>query len=157
MGGGWRVTTQALAGERKAVGDRTHEITDRAIAMLAELATRSGRFDDPQVRQDFARIYSRLRIARFQQHRIQQIPDDRLSGAERAIDKLLVSTNLRLLGELAAEILGPRFVVNTGEWGTFNWNKWLMGALGYRIAGGTEEILKTMLAERVLMLPKEPK
>ncbi|CAJ1586025.1 acyl-CoA dehydrogenase family protein [[Mycobacterium] wendilense] len=157
VGGGWRVTTQALAGERKAVGDRTHEITDRAIAMLAELATRSGRFDDPQVRQDFARIYSRLRIARFQQHRIQQIPDDRLSGAERAIDKLLVSTNLRLLGELAAEILGPRFVVNTGEWGTFNWNKWLMGALGYRIAGGTEEILKTMLAERVLMLPKEPK
>lgn len=157
VGGGWRVTTQALAGERKAVGDRTHEITDRAIAMLDELATRSGRFDDPHVRQDFARIYSRLRIARFQQQRIQQIPDEQLNGAERAIDKLLVSTNLRLLGELAAEILGPQFVVNTGEWGTFNWNKWLMGALGYRIAGGTEEILKTMLAERVLMLPKEPK
>jgi hypothetical protein len=30
-----------------------------------------------------------------------------------------------------------------------------MGAFGYRIAGGTEEILKTMLAERGLMLPRE--
>lgn len=156
-GGGWKVATTALAGERKAVGDRTHEITDRAIGMLRELAVRGGRFDDPLVRQDWARIYSRLRIARFQQQRIHAVPDSQLSGAERGIDKLLVSANLRMLGEVASEILGPRFVADTGEWGTFNWNKWMMGALGYRIAGGTEEILKSMLAERVLMLPKEPK
>ncbi|MGW5147439.1 acyl-CoA dehydrogenase family protein [Rhodococcus koreensis] len=156
-GGGWAVATRALAGERKAVGDRTHEITDRAIDMLRELAVRHERFDDPLLRQDWARVYSRLRIARFQQQRIQATPESQLSGAERGIDKLLVSSNLRMLGEMAAEILGPAFVANTGEWATFNWNKWMMGALGYRIAGGTEEILKTMLADRVLMLPKEPK
>jgi alkylation response protein AidB-like acyl-CoA dehydrogenase len=155
VGGGWRVATGALAGERKAVGDRTHEVTERAITMLTELAQRKGRSSDPLVRQQLALVYSRLRIARFQQQRIQAMPDSELTGAERAIDKLLVSSNLRLLGELAATILGQELVVDTGAWATFGWTKWIMGAFGYRIAGGTEEILKTMLAERGLQLPKE--
>jgi alkylation response protein AidB-like acyl-CoA dehydrogenase len=156
-GAGWTVATRALAGERKAVGDRSHELTDRAIALLRELAIRTGAIDDPLVRAEWARVYANLRIARFQQQRIQGLPDSALSGAERGIDKLLVSTNLRDLGALAGQILGPDFVSDTGAWGTYGWNKWMMGALGYRIAGGTEEILKSMLAERVLMLPREPK
>jgi alkylation response protein AidB-like acyl-CoA dehydrogenase len=155
VGGGWTVATRALSGERKAVGDRTHEVTERAIGLLRELGQRNGRITDPQVRQQFSRVYSRLRIARFQQQRIQKMPESELSGAERAIDKLLVSSNLRALGDLAGAILEQELVVDSGQWGTFGWNKWVMGAFGYRIAGGTEEILKTMLAERVLMLPRE--
>jgi acyl-CoA dehydrogenase len=155
VGGGWSVATRALAGERKAVGDRTHEVTDRAIGLLRELARRTGRDGDPIVRQESARVYSRLRIARFQQQRVQAIPESELTGVERAVDKLLVSSNLRALGDLAATILEQDLVVNTGQWGTFGWTKWIMGAFGYRIAGGTEEILKTMLAERGLMLPRE--
>lgn len=155
VGGGWSVATRALSGERKAVGDRTHEVTDRAIGLLRELAERTGRIADPQVRQQWSSVYTRLRIARFQQQRVQAIPESELSGAERAIDKLLVSSNLRALGDLAASILEQELVVDSGQWGTFAWNRWIMGAFGYRIAGGTEEILKTMLAERVLMLPKE--
>lgn len=156
-GAGWAVATRALAGERKAVGDRTHELTDRAIALLRELAIRTGAIDDPHVRDEWARVYANLRIARFQQLRVQALPEGARSGAERGIDKLLVSTNLRDIGALAAQILGPEFVADTGSWGTYGWNKWMMGALGYRIAGGTEEILKSMLAERVLLLPREPK
>jgi alkylation response protein AidB-like acyl-CoA dehydrogenase len=155
VGGGWTVATRALAGERKAVGDRTHEITDRAIGLLRELARRTGRDGDPIVRQEWARVYARLRIARFQQQRVQAIPESELIGVERAIDKLLVSSNLRALGDLAATILEQDLVVDTGQWATFGWTKWIMGAFGYRIAGGTEEILKTMLAERGLMLPRE--
>lgn len=157
LGEGWRVATGALAGERKAVGDRSHEMTARALTLLRTRAQRTGQWDDPLVRQEFARLYSRLRIARFQQQRMQALPDSSLTGAERAVDKLLLTTNLRLIGEFAAELLGPAFVADTGEWGSFGWNRWMMGALGYRIAGGTEEILKTMLAERVLALPREPK
>jgi alkylation response protein AidB-like acyl-CoA dehydrogenase len=156
-GAGWRVATGALAGERRAVGDRSHELTSRALALLRTLAEREGRLDDPLARDDWARLYSRLRIARFQQQRMQALPDSALGGAERAVDKLLLTTNLRLIGELAAELLGPAFVADTGAWGSFGWNRWMMGALGYRIAGGTEEILKTMLAERVLALPREPR
>lgn len=157
LGAGWTVAVGALAGERKAVGDRTHEVTDHALGLLRELAQRRHAFADPQVRQQFSRVYSTLRIAREHQQRVQSLPESELSGAERAIDKLLVSANLRALGELAATILGQELVVDTGQWGTFAWNKWIMGAFGYRIAGGTEEILKTMLAERVLKLPKEPR
>jgi len=157
VGGGWAVATRALAGERKAVGDRTHEITERAIGLLAELARRTGRDADPLVRQEWSRVYSRLRVARFQQQRVRNIPESELTGAERAIDKLLVSSNLRALGDLSGAILEQELVVNNGQWGTFGWTKWIMGAFGYRIAGGTEEILKTMLAERVLKLPREPR
>ncbi len=157
VGDGWAVATSALAGERKAVGDRTHEITERAIGLLAELARRTGRDGDPLVRQEWSKVYSRLRIARFQQQRVRRIPESELTGAERAIDKLLVSSNLRALGDLAGDILGQELVVDTGQWGTFAWTKWIMGAFGYRIAGGTEEILKTMIAERGLKLPREPR
>jgi alkylation response protein AidB-like acyl-CoA dehydrogenase len=155
LGGGWGVAVGALAGERKAVGDRTHAITDHALVMLRELAQRRGAFSDPQIRQQWSRVYSTLRVARAHSERVQSLPESELSGAERAIDKLLVAANLRALGDLAGAILEQELVVNTDDWGTFAWNKWIMGALGYRIAGGTEEILKTMLAERVLKLPKE--
>ena len=155
VGGGWTVATTALAGERKAVGDRMHETTNRAIGLLRELAVRSGRISDELVRQEWSTAYTQLRIARFQQQRVASLPQSELSGAERAIDKLLVASNLRALGELARSILGQAVVADTGKWGTFEWNKWSMGALGYRIAGGTEEVLKSLLAERVLGLPRE--
>jgi len=156
-GSGWRVATGALAGERRAVGDRSHEQNARALELLRTMAERSGRLDDPLVREEWAKLYSRLRIARFQQQRMQAVPEGALTGAERAVDKLLLTTNLRLIGELAAELAGAAFAADTGAWGSFGWNRWMMGALGYRIAGGTEEILKTMLAERVLSLPREPR
>lgn len=156
-GEGWRITNQALAGERRSVGDRSHEMNARALGLLRALAERAGRDEDPLVRDRWARIYVALQSARAQQVRMQATPEDQLSGAERAIDKLVVARNFRDLGNLAAELLGPAFTADVGEWGTFAWTKWSLGALGFRIAGGTEEIIKTMLAERVLGLPREPK
>jgi acyl-CoA dehydrogenase len=155
QGAGWRVATAALAGERRAVGDRSHEANARAMALLRTLAQRSGRASDPAVRDAWAALHARLAVARFQQQRMQAIPEGGLTGAERAIDKVLLATNQKLIGDLAAQLLGPAFAADTGDWGTFQWNRWLMGSMGYRIAGGTEEILKTMLAERVLGLPRE--
>jgi acyl-CoA dehydrogenase len=156
-GAGWTVATNALAGERRAVGDRFHESTARAMALLRTYAHRTGQSADPAVRDTWAALHSRLAVARFQQQRMQAVPEEKLTGAERAMDKVLLATNQKLIGDLAASLLGPAFAADTGEWGTFGWNRWLMGSMGYRIAGGTEEILKTMLAERVLGLPREAK
>jgi alkylation response protein AidB-like acyl-CoA dehydrogenase len=156
-GAGWAVATAALAGERRAVGDRSHEANARAMALLRTLAQRTGQATDPAVRDCWADLHTRLAVARFQQQRMQALPEQSLSGAERAMDKVLLASNQKRIGDLAAQLLGPAFVADTGAWGTFNWNRWLMGSMGYRIAGGTEEILKTMLAERVLGLPREPK
>ena len=55
------------------------------------------------------------------------------------------------------EILGPRLVADTGEPETYLWNEHVLGALGYRIAGGSNEIQRTIIAERLLKLPSGPR
>jgi alkylation response protein AidB-like acyl-CoA dehydrogenase len=156
-GDGWKVATKTLAAERRSTGDRNHETNARAVELLWQLVVRSGRDADPSVRDAWAQVFTRVQTARFQQVRMEAVPDDELIGTERAIDKLFLVQSLRAIGELAAQLLGPSFVADTGEWGTYGWNRWLMGALGYRIAGGTDEVLRIMLAERLLGLPREPR
>ena len=59
---------------------------------------------------------------------------------------------------LASALLGPRLASPTrGEWGTYAWSEHVIGAPGYRIAGGTDEIQRNIIGERVLGLPREPK
>jgi acyl-CoA dehydrogenase len=61
------------------------------------------------------------------------------------------------IGAVAAELLGPRMVADTGEWGTYAWTKHVLGALGYQIAGGSDEIQHDIIGNRVLGLPPEPR
>ena len=58
---------------------------------------------------------------------------------------------------MVRQLLGPELAADTGGWGTFAWTEHLLGAPGYRIAGGTDEIQRNILAERVLGLPREPR
>jgi acyl-CoA dehydrogenase len=55
-----------------------------------------------------------------------------------------------------SHLLWPRIIADTGEWGTYAWAELLLATPALRILGGTEEIMKNILAERVLGLPKEP-
>jgi hypothetical protein len=59
------------------------------------------------------------------------------------------------LSEFVQDVLGPRLTNDTGEWGTYAWSTFLLGLPGYRIGGGTDEVLKNIVAERVLGLPRE--
>ena len=52
--------------------------------------------------------------------------------------------------------LGLRLTADTGEWGTYAWSELVLGVPGVRIAGGTDEVMKNIVGERVLGLPKEP-
>lgn len=157
VGEGWTVATATLAGERKAVGDRSHENLARAVGLLAAYGAEHDLFDDDETRRQWARVSIGVRASRFRQRALQEVPEDQANPAERTLDKLLTADNLTEIGELAQRMIGTDFAVDSGDWGTFNWNKWRMGALGYRIAGGTEEILRTLVAERLLGLPREPK
>jgi uncharacterized membrane protein len=56
-----------------------------------------------------------------------------------------------------AEILGPRLVADTGQPETYGWNAHVLGALGYGIAGGANEIQRGIIAQRMLGLPSGPK
>jgi hypothetical protein len=53
-------------------------------------------------------------------------------------------------------VLGPAVLADTGEWGTYAWNAFLLGAPGAHIAVGTDETIKNIIGERVLGLAKEP-
>jgi acyl-CoA dehydrogenase len=68
----------------------------------------------------------------------------------------MFAQNLTRAAHFAAEVLGPKLSADTGEWGTYAWSELLLSVPALRILGGTEEIMKNILGERVLGLPKEP-
>ena len=73
-----------------------------------------------------------------------------------SIAKMSLTTNMQRMGDLLSSVLGPKLVADGGEWGTYAWSQFLLGIPGMRIAGGTDEILRNIVGERVLGLPKEP-
>jgi alkylation response protein AidB-like acyl-CoA dehydrogenase len=153
---GWRVATNALTAERTSTGDRSHSMTSHAFQLLTELAARTHANADLLRRQELADLFVRLEVARTYQRMMQAKPASELRGPERAIDKLLLTDNLRRLGDAAGRLLGPALAADSGAWGTYAWSKWVLGATGYRLGGGTDEVLKTMIGERMLGLPREP-
>jgi hypothetical protein len=62
-----------------------------------------------------------------------------------------------LLPTLQPSSSAPLLTADTGEWGTYAWVQLVLGAPGYRIAGGSDEIQRNIIAERVLGLPAEPR
>jgi acyl-CoA dehydrogenase len=77
-------------------------------------------------------------------------------GPEMSVSKLMYAQNLTRAAHLVSDVLGPRAVADSGEWGTYAWTELLLATPALRILGGTEEIMKNILAERVLGLPKDP-
>ena len=73
-----------------------------------------------------------------------------------SIGKLALTQNMQVTAKALTEILGPRLVADSGEWGTYAWAEFILGVPGGRIAGGTDEIMRNIVGERVLGLPKEP-
>ena len=69
----------------------------------------------------------------------------------------MASDLLTRTGQIAAELMGARISADTGEPGTFAWTDHLLGAPGYRLAGGTDQIQRNLIGERVLGLPPEPR
>ncbi|MET8852736.1 acyl-CoA dehydrogenase family protein [Amycolatopsis sp. NPDC004625] len=150
VGRGWQVTLSVLAAERLDSGSLGLDNADRAI----ELARHSVLSDVE--RQQAAQLYVRTLVQRLIGLRVTAaLAAGREPGAEASVGKLYATETMRRTSDLVVQLLGPRLVADTGEWGTFAWTEHLLGAPGYSIAGGSDEIQRTILAERVLGLPKE--
>ena len=156
VGDGWAVTRATLGFERANASNKAG--VGGSFEQLVELARRSGAQDQRDVRLQLAEIRLREVAAEVALHREKRaVAAGQAPGASGSMRKLQWVTRLGLVSELARTLLGDRLVANTGEVGTFSWNDHVLGAPGYRIAGGTDQIQRTIVAERHLGLPREGK
>ena len=156
VGEGWKVTLTTLGFERGADGPPMR--VGGGFDELLALARWAGRDTDPVIRQHLADVYAHERIGELSALRAEA---DRRPGQppgpEGSIKKLHWVAGMAKVSEVAALLLGNRLAADTGEWGTFAWTAHVLGAPGYRIAGGSDEVQRTILGERVLGLPAEPR
>jgi alkylation response protein AidB-like acyl-CoA dehydrogenase len=154
---GWTVALTTLMNERAAIGGGGAGVGTTSVTRFVELARYLGVAQDPLVRQQLADAFVHQQVARYTNLRaMAKLRAGQLPGPEMSIAKLSLTQNMRDMGEMVASMLGPRLTADTGEWGTFAWSEFVLGIPGMRIAGGTDEIMKNIVGERVLGLPKEP-
>jgi alkylation response protein AidB-like acyl-CoA dehydrogenase len=155
---GWTVALTTLMNERAAIGGGGAGVGTMNFDRFVDLAHHFGVSRDPVVRQGLADVYIRTNVARYTNLRaMAKIRAGQLPGPEMSIGKLTLTENMSRIASLLAEMLGPRMVADTGEWGTYAWGEFVLGVPGMRVAGGTDEIMRNIVGERVLGLPKEPR
>ncbi|MCP4434649.1 MAG: acyl-CoA dehydrogenase [Actinomycetia bacterium] len=159
-GEGWKVSLTTLGFERDHSDGSGAAGSDRPGGRWPQLLAMSramGVTDDPRVRDDLTRVYVHKRVEAMLNGRAAALAREGTPGPESSLGKLMWTEGLTLVGEVASRILGPRICADTGEWGTWEWGEHLLGAPGYRIAGGSDEIQRNIIGERVLGLPGEPR
>ncbi len=155
VGEGWKVALTTLGFERGGTGGRgVGGSWDRLLGLAQWL----GRTGEPVMSQKLNSVYINQKVQGLNRSRSHaQAESGRPPGPEGSIGKLAWVRGMTEIGDVAAELLGPRILADTGEWGTFAWTDHLLGAPGYRIAGGADEIQRNIIGERVLGLPGEPR
>ena len=154
---GWTVALTTLMNERAAIGGGGVGGGMLSTRRLLDLVRQLGREGDPLVRQQLASVYIGTEVARYTNLRaMEKVKAGQLPGPEMSIAKLSLTNNLRRLSDLLGMVLGSRLTADTGQWGTYAWSQLVLGVPGIRVAGGTDEVMKNIIGERVLGLPKEP-
>ncbi len=153
---GWGVALTTLMNERAAIGSGNVGATVGA-ARLVDLVRHMGRGHDAVVRQRLAEVWINASVARFTSLRaMERMRAGQPPGPEMSISKLALANNLRRISDLVSTTLGPKLVADSGEWGTYAWSELVLGVPGFRIGGGTDEVMKNIIGERVLGLPRDP-
>lgn len=161
-GKGWAVAQATLASER---GLTLMELSYRlrgALTRVATLTREHGREEDPGVLRDFGELVTQVdavcAIA-------DQFLDNRIKGIERIGDASIVKNSysraLRAysllglrLGGMSEQYVAP---ITFGDLNTGNWMADYMNSFAWTIAGGSEEVQRNIIAERMLDMPREPK
>jgi acyl-CoA dehydrogenase len=157
---GWNVALTTLMNERASIGgggSTASNADNPLIVRLIAMVQHFGLNNDPLVRDELAALITGYRVASYNNQRaMAKIRSGQTPGPEMSIAKMALTINQTKLGNFAARVLGPRIQADTGEWGTYSWGSLLLGTPGLRIAGGSDEVMRNIVGERVLGLPKEP-
>jgi alkylation response protein AidB-like acyl-CoA dehydrogenase len=160
VGDGWRVALTTLMNERVAIGGGAGSGRFRDLMSLARKTRRNGRpaLQDSAVRQRLADFYIRSKGLQYTGLRtLTALSQGQTPGPEGSIGKAVGAPLGQQMAAFALELQG---VVGALQDEAIvpqeaMWQDAYLGAPGLRIAGGTDEILKNIIAERVLRLPPE--
>ncbi|MCW3033284.1 MAG: acyl-CoA dehydrogenase [Solirubrobacterales bacterium] len=150
VGNGWKVALTTLMNERAGLGFalqiRLRQLLDDTIAVAAE----RGLLEDPVYADELAELHTRCESIRLLAWKgLTDVERYGQPGPEGSLVKWLWSDTNQRLTQLAVDIVGPAALTA----GT-SWSYEFLRARGNTIEGGTTEVLKNIVAERVLGLPR---
>ncbi len=152
---GWNVALTTLMNERASIGGSNagdNNLITRVIAMVKHYGLET----DPLIRSELANIVMNYRIANMNAQRATaKAKAGQLPGPEGSIGKMVLVNNQARLVKFISHVLGPKLIADSGEWGTYAWANFVLGTPGLRIAGGSDEVMRNIVGERVLGLPKD--
>jgi len=155
VGQGWMVALTTLMNERASIGGGSGGGGGQ-MTRLIEMVKHYGQDRDPLVRQELMKLYIGQKIAGYTNQRaMDKIKSGQAPGPEMSLSKMSLTNNMLQTAKLVSQVLGPKLVVDSGEWGTYSWGSYVVGLPGMRIAGGADEVLRNIVGERVLGLPKD--
>ncbi|MFN8022754.1 MAG: acyl-CoA dehydrogenase family protein [Acidimicrobiales bacterium] len=171
LGKGWWVLQTALAYERAAMGAtrrgpstgvmgataKSHGRIPMADVSLLELARATGRADDPVVRQRLMKLYCDRTVNDWNAERAKAVMKAGGSSPLASLGKLAFSQILHQAGRLQGHLLGIEGTLDGDAFPTSrDHNYSQMNAYFFSIGGGTDQIQRNIIGERILGLPKEP-
>ncbi len=153
---GWRVTQTTLMHERSMIGAGGGGVTFKAIH---ELARSCGVTDDRNTRQELAKCYTRFELLKWLGLRARAAAQKgNALGPESSVMKLFISDRVARDGDLLMAIEGANgMLTNADAPANGMWQQVFMSQWSIRIGGGTEQVQRNVLGERVLGLPGEPR
>ena len=155
---GWRVALSMLMNERVALGASGNSLVSGRADVLIEAAKALGATTDPVIRQALIDVYVREQVLRFVALRVRAaIASGRTPGAEGSIAKLAGSELVRRAATVHLHLLqmrGTAWLDDDDE--ARKAVRTFVHAPSFSIAGGTTEVQRNIIGERVLGLPKEP-
>ena len=155
---GWRLATSMLMYERVAIGTgSTGGITTPHAKRLIEHAQKAGNITNPVIRQKLMKLYSEETAKSLVSMRTRaELQAGKTPGPGGSLGKLHGSKILRDVRSLINDVVG----IETDAWSEGDrgqwWGRLVLGSFQASIAGGTDEIQKNIIGDRVLGLPREP-
>jgi alkylation response protein AidB-like acyl-CoA dehydrogenase len=153
VGNGWGTAMTTLMFERVTIGLGSEGMGYNSNRFAQAIAADADARRDPEVRHTLGEIASELLAVRFTGYRtLSALQKGQVPGPESGLAKITIVNGAIKAGDLITDVLGPDALSEDGEWA------YMISFLpGLKSAGGTEEILRNTIGERVLGLPPAPR
>ena len=156
---GWAVANTTLAHERGTTFPFKEQVVHEVyLDELLTLAAATGAFDDPLVSDRLVDAYVNLRVLRLHNWRtMTRLAQGEEPGAESSVVKLAWTDMTQLLSEVALDVVGlasPLWASATDNPAEGKWQRQWLWSKAASIAGGTSEVQRTIIGERMLGLPR---